>query len=348
MKYSNFAFSESGEILDLHTRTIKNNARHMFSLTAIYVKIYLNNRSLLVHRVLSEAWIYNPTPETTFLVNHKNGKKNDNFKDNLEWTTHSDNLRHAVNTGLRSDNIHAKIKYYKSNTPITFSSVADMCLTLKVSQRYNEYYRTLATGKHIHGYEVRLDGDNRDWYYKSPNPKPLVPIRAHIEFEFNNNFFYNKPALGRFLKTRTKESVEYYIKFVKEHYNTTLNIRFFKDARKWQAINIKTKVITTVNSLRELHKITGVTLSVLMVVAVKGKNEVRNGYCFRRYSDEEWNLDNLITKPYNINITVTNGSFVKHFTSAHKTAIYFNTTHKTIMNHTITKKPLNGFIISLK
>jgi hypothetical protein len=52
-----------------------------------------------VHRLLAEQYI--PNPENKPWVNHKDGNKSNNRIDNLEWSTISENLQHAYNTGLK-------------------------------------------------------------------------------------------------------------------------------------------------------------------------------------------------------------------------------------------------------
>ena len=71
--------------------------------TSGYYRINSHNenkesKSPLVHRLVAEAFI--PNPKNLPVVNHKDGNKQNNCVENLEWVTYEENMYHAWKTGL--------------------------------------------------------------------------------------------------------------------------------------------------------------------------------------------------------------------------------------------------------
>jgi len=66
------------------------------------------HKQLSVHRLVALHFIPNPYEHTQ--VNHKDGIKNNNHVDNLEWCTASENITHAYKIGIRSGYMSADDK----------------------------------------------------------------------------------------------------------------------------------------------------------------------------------------------------------------------------------------------
>lgn len=55
---------------------------------------------VMVHRIVAKVFVKNDNPDKKIAVNHKDGIKTNNFAENLEWITYSDNQKHAYKNGL--------------------------------------------------------------------------------------------------------------------------------------------------------------------------------------------------------------------------------------------------------
>lgn len=68
-----------------------------------YVQVHTtaNNKQVMryVHRLVAECYI--PNPLNMSEINHKDGNKQNNAADNLEWCTRKYNIKHSIQTGLR-------------------------------------------------------------------------------------------------------------------------------------------------------------------------------------------------------------------------------------------------------
>jgi hypothetical protein len=90
--------SNDGQIRNDKTGKIK--AKNKDSKGYYSESLYKDGKAVTkkVHRLVAEAFI--PNPDSKPCVNHIDGNKLNNSVDNLEWVTHSENMRHAFDTGL--------------------------------------------------------------------------------------------------------------------------------------------------------------------------------------------------------------------------------------------------------
>lgn len=74
----------------------------------VYVQLFVKDvrHNVSVHHAVASAFIPNPDKKKT--VNHIDGDKQNNQVTNLEWNTHSENLKHAHATGLKKGQEHFK------------------------------------------------------------------------------------------------------------------------------------------------------------------------------------------------------------------------------------------------
>lgn len=83
----------------------------------------VGSRSL--HRILAITFLKCPGEWESLQVNHKDGNKNNNSLNNLEWSTPTEDLVHAFATGLRSDNNVTVARNVETGEILEFYSQAE-------------------------------------------------------------------------------------------------------------------------------------------------------------------------------------------------------------------------------
>ncbi len=125
--------------------------------------------TLPVHRAVALAWVENTKPDLYNVVNHLDGNPVNNWWENLEWTDTSGNNYHAINNGLRPDNIRCKVRDFYTKQIHEFNSIAQaaefmgMRKDTSIKLLQPKMFGTLLAEQ----YELRFANDPRPWFYES-------------------------------------------------------------------------------------------------------------------------------------------------------------------------------------
>lgn len=151
---SNYEVNEDGYVRNSRNNRILTNSPNNKGYMTVSLGKQLPGQ--LVHVLVAEAFI--PGYESGLDVDHKNGNKQDNRVENLQWITRSNNIKRAFEMGLakphRSDNAGAKPKTVKIiETGEIFPSIAEcarfiggsisaisMCLTGKRNKHHGYHF----------------------------------------------------------------------------------------------------------------------------------------------------------------------------------------------------------------
>lgn len=148
--YDNYIIYDDGRIYSKNRKKFMTNK--IMQDGYIRMELYKDKKPKMfnVHRIVAEIFIDNP--ENKPFVNHKDGNKQNNKVENLEWVTQKENIEHAFRMGLS--------KYQLKNTGILCKKVnqfdSDMNLIkqwpsiieINRSLGYNRQYITNACKTH--------------------------------------------------------------------------------------------------------------------------------------------------------------------------------------------------------
>lgn len=138
--------------------------------------LYKNKKknSVIVHRLIALTFISNPKDKPE--VNHKDGNKLNNYINNLEWVTASENQKHAYKIGL------SKPKFGKDNFMFGkgYLRAGEKCPTAKLTNKQaKEIRRLYKTGKYTQKQVGNLYGVSDSvvyWILKNKTYKERIDV----------------------------------------------------------------------------------------------------------------------------------------------------------------------------
>ena len=112
--FENYAINKLGKIISLRKdkflsfhKTKPNEKRNSLGGYRVCRMVSNTGRSLLMlrHRALCYTFKRPPSNPKFLVINHLNGIPGSDDLDNLEWTTHSKNIEHAIRMGLKKNTV---------------------------------------------------------------------------------------------------------------------------------------------------------------------------------------------------------------------------------------------------
>ena len=114
--YENYSVSSFGNVRNNKTNRIlkQNKGKYL----GVFLSSKGSTKRFNVHRLVALHFLDND--ENKCCVNHKNGDKFDNYVENLEWVTSSENIKHAFNIGLNK--YTDELKQKRSNARLGYKT----------------------------------------------------------------------------------------------------------------------------------------------------------------------------------------------------------------------------------
>jgi hypothetical protein len=129
-----------------------------------YKYILVNNTSYSGHKLVAMSFIKNNDPDNNFIINHKNGIKDDNRNSNLEWSNYKHNLLHALNSGLNNMCKECISRNIITGEVIIYKSLIEAKMLNKGKKLYFSTRQDKLYGRILEFRE--FNGDSTTWFYK--------------------------------------------------------------------------------------------------------------------------------------------------------------------------------------
>lgn len=310
-RYPRYVISKEGDIID--TVTDKNITIRKYKGNYVYATVYDPYRkkmfNTVVHRLVALAWVPNDDWYNNILVNHIDGDKGNCNADNLEWCTYSYNMSHAINHGLRNDNIGCWIRNVDTGDEWSFPSLTQAMEYIGRS-RINLKHTPIHKHSLVKGtngrFEVKFNPKDA-WYFTTPPSNDYRNTGNVYKVIYTNDTLeqhYSIKSILKLINLHSAMPAKDALQLVVSRRNDIKRIDRISvgviHSCVYEAYNPKTKAYYSADTTNKLAKLIGLGKStVIKALSNLDPTRLYLGWQIRHKTNDPWPLPKE-TQPANI------------------------------------------------
>ncbi len=322
-----YAVSEDGRVIrcdSLKPASIHRPKGDYYYSVVLFLERKQHSIRTGLHRLIAAAWCENDDYYNKIIVNHKDGNKKKNIRDNLEWVTYSENAFHAFKEGLRFDNKPCIIRSRKTGVIHKFHSFHELNRFLGNNQPIDtKRFSSGPVSRLLYDeYEVRVKGDDRPWFYEIGQCSiPNSRYKTTVVYPNGEEkiFWDNRDIIRTFMCWNSGGNIH---SIVDKARLLNPDLRFHIEDR-WkdkivQTLKVETmEVVDESQWMRNAIKLMKTSRGAIKRLLEANEQRPINGYAVRYKTDKPWDIKpgNYIGEKVRVLITNTETKESREFSS---------------------------------